>query len=230
MRNYIYLILLISSAVFSSVEKAEYSPASIKNSRMSLERLIKFPKSVARSKKDVAVVVRCDAFVKRNGKLSSNICYEGGDVYYPYVTAINRSAKRAALNPGRVNGTARVVYFQYYVVFMKKDKSTSVEVVGNSGLEVEKYGANYTSPQRYRESSGNFGAGCGFNKKITVNAVVSKLGLVTEVDIIGDGLGKKCVKYLENSFKGQAYIPAHYNGKPIRSFYSERIFNVMREQ
>ncbi len=234
MRNKFLVLFLLSvvTPVYGFNEpKPMYVAASIKKeSSLSLEKIIKFPKEIAKSEKDAAVVVRCDAFITRNGKVSSNMCYEGGDVYYPYVTAINRAAKNAVFNPGKVNGSARIVYFQYYVLFIKKGAVLSIEVIGNSGLEVEKYGVDYSSPQRYRESGGDFGSGCGINKEINVNAIVSEAGMVSDIDVVGDDLGDSCIKYLKKTFKGQKFIPALYKGKPISSFYSERIFNVMRQQ
>lgn len=103
-------------------------------------------------------------------------------------------------------------------------------MVGNSGLELKKYGVDYTSPQRYRESGGNFGSRCGINKKIIVNAIISEAGIVNDIDIAGDELGENCIKSQEKAFKGQKFIPAFYKGEAVSSFYSERIFNVMRQQ
>lgn len=225
----VLILFLLATPVFSSVASQQsYVPASIKDSRMSLARLIKFPKKQVKSSEDVAVVVRCDAFLKKNGKINSNMCYQDDSTHYPYVAAISRAAKKAVLNPGKVNGASRIVYFQYYVLFVKKDGVTSVEVIGNSGLELEKYGADYTSAQRYQDSAGKFGAGCGYNKKITVNAIISNTGEIGSIGVIGEDLGEKCVRYLEESFHAQRFIPAFYDGKAIPSFYSERIFNVVR--
>lgn len=50
----------------------EFVPASIKDSRMSIEKLIKFPRKHEKSKEDIAVVIRCDAVIKRNGKVDHN--------------------------------------------------------------------------------------------------------------------------------------------------------------
>jgi len=217
-------------AQIESQGELTFEPVSIKDSERSLESRIKFPKKMAKSKEDIGIVVRCDAFIKRNGKVKSNMCFEEGDLHYPFVTAINRATKSAVFNPGKVNGATTIVYYQYYVIFLKKGQSTSVEVVGNSGLEVEKYGTDYTSPQRYRESKGKFGAGCGHNKKITVNAIVSELGVVSDVAIVGNNLGEKCVKYMEKAFINQKFIPAFYQGKAVSAPYSEFMYNVMRGQ
>lgn len=197
---------------------------------MSIEKLIKFPRKHEKSKEDIAVVIRCDAVIKRNGKVDHNFCYEEGGVHFPFVSMINRAASKSVFNPARVNGTARPVYFQYYVLFIKKGSATSIEVIGNSGLEVDKYGVDYTSPQRYSVPGGIFGAGCSYNKHITVNAVISELGTVSSVAVEGDNAGDKCTKYLEESFKNQKFIPATYNGKAISAFYSELIFDTIRRQ
>lgn len=222
--------LFATQATDAEDQNTVFEPVSLTSSKLSLEKLIKFPKKHLKSKQDIAVVVRCDAFVKRNGKISSNLCYEEGKAHYPFITAINRAAKKATLKPGKVNGTSRLVYFQYYVFFIKKQGKTSIEVIGNSGLEVEKYGTNYSSPQRYRESSGNFGVGCEYNKKIEVKAIISKQGKAEKIDVIGNDLKDTCKKYLKKSFEEQEFIPAMVDGKAIRSYYSERIFDVMRHQ
>lgn len=207
-----------------------FEPVSLKNSKMALQELIKFPEQLLKTSEDKSVVIRCDAFIERSGKFSSNFCYEEGELHYPYVTAINRAASRAVVNPGRVNGAARKVYFQYYVVFIKKGTKTSVEVFANSGLQVEKYGLDYSLPQRFKEGPGNFGSTCGFGSKVTVNAVISELGEVKSVDVVGGDADSRCARYLKDSFFEQKYIPAFVNGKAVSAFYSERIFNTMRSQ
>lgn len=205
-----------------------FEPVTLKNSKMALQELIKYPEQLLKSNEDKNVVIRCDAFIEHSGKFSSNFCYQEGELHYPYVTAINRAARHAVVNPGRVNGTARKVYFQYYVVFIKKGSKTSVEVFGNSGLQVEKYGLDYSSPQRYKEGPGNFGSTCGFGSKVTVNAVISELGEVKAVDVVGGDAESRCVQYLKDSFFEQKYIPAFVNGKAVSAYYSEQIFNTMR--
>lgn len=223
--------LLFGLVAIASDDETSYvfESANFKQSKSSLQNRIKFPKSIAKLDGDITVVVRCDAFIKRNGKINSNFCYQETGLYYPYVMAINRGVKRAVMNPGKVNGTSRKVYFQYYVVFMKKSGILSVDVLPNSGLEVEKYGFDYTSPQRYKEGRGNFGAGCGYGQKITVNAVIDEKGVPESVFAVGDNVGEKCKELLEKTFLQQKYIPAMNEGKAFKAFYSEQIFDLFRE-
>ncbi len=233
MNKFLLLSLLFLSRVClaDKIQPAKpFEPVTLKNSKMALQELIKFPEQLLKAGEDKNVVIRCDAIIERSGKFNSNFCYEEGELHYPYVTAINRAASRAVVNPGRVNGTAREVYFQYYVVFIKKGKNTSVEVFGNSGLQVEKYGLDYSSPQRYKEGPGNFGSTCGLGSKVTVNAVISDLGEIKAVDVVGGDAESRCIQYLKDSFFEQKYIPAFVNGKAVSAYYSERIFNTMRSQ
>jgi hypothetical protein len=235
----LFFILISLSLVGHSETKqppAPFEPVNLKDSSMSIQGLIKFPTKILKSKEDINVAIRCDAFIERTGKFSSNFCYEEGEKFYPFVTAINRAASSAVVKAGRVNGSARKVYFQYYVVFMKKGEKTSVDVIANSGLDVEKYGFDYTSPQRYREGRGNFGTTCGISEKVTVNAVISEEGAVKSINVVNEE-GKtiseeesRCALYLKKTFLQQKYIPAFVNGKPVTAYYSEKVFKTMRYQ
>ena len=205
-----------------------FEPASFKDSKRSLQNRIKFPRSIAKSKQDASYVFRCDALVTRQGRIKQNFCPNGADEGYPYVKMINRAAKASKINPAKVDGTARNAWLQYYVVFMKKGKETSVEVIPNSGLQVDKYGLDYSSPQRYKEGSGTFGAGCGRKNRITVNAVIDEYGVPKEVTALSDNAGPKCLEYLKKTFMEQRYIPAMVNGKAVQAYYSEEIFGHFR--
>ena len=233
MRNIIFLMSIFLGITCIAQEEQTtntFQPATLKDTKSSLQNRIKFPKTITKTKNDVNIVVRCDAYVMQNGKFSTNFCFENGDALYPYVTSINRAAKKAVINPGRVNGTTRKVYFQYYVLFQKKENETSVKVIPNSGLEVEKYGFDYSSPQRYKLGSGNFGAACGHDEQITVNAVIDEKGVPESVAVLSDKAGEKCKTYLKETFLEQKYIPAMANGKVIKAYYSEEIFDNFRAQ
>ena len=226
--SFAFILLLLTQTSFATT--MTFEPAGFKDSGASLQRNLKFPKKIAKSDVDLTVVIRCDAYIKRNGKLSSNMCHEEGKGDYPYVKQINRAAERSRFKPGKVNGASKVTYFQYYVVFTKKKSQTLIEVIGNSGLEVERLGLDYTSPQRYREKGANFGSGCALNQKATVNAFINKLGEVLKVQVTGDSVSERCVASLTKSFLKQKYIPAMVNGEPIDAFYSEKIFRNMRQR
>jgi len=224
------MILSAFSTISYSKSDIVFEPAKLKKSEASLQNRIKFPKSILKSNLDENVVIRCDALLIRTGKFSLNFCYERGKKHYPYVTAINRAAKHAKIKPARVNGTVRKVWFQYFVTFFKKGDSHSINVVPNSGLQINKYGYSYSSAQRYANSSGEFGVGCGFDNDISVNAVISSKGKAMSVDVVGEQAGDKCKKYLIKSFMEQKFIPAFHDGVAINSFYSEKIFDNYRAQ
>jgi len=227
-----FLALFLSVVSMSSYSESDlvFEPPQLKNTESSLQNRIKYPKSILTSDLDENVVVRCDALLTRTGKFSLNFCYENGKKHYPYVTAINRAAKHATIKPARINGTVRKVWFQYFVTFFKKGRKHSIEVVPNSGLEINKYGYSYTSAQRYANSSGEFGVGCGFDNEISINAVISSEGKALNVDVVGEQAGEKCKKYLIKSFMEQKFIPAFHDDVAVNSFYSEKIFDNYRAQ
>ena len=111
---------------------------------------------------------------------------------------------------------------------MNSEKGHSIEVFPNSGLQMSQLGVDYTSAQRYQDSNGNFGVACGFNPKITVNAVIDKQGKAKSVAVKPDSTGDKCKKYLIKAFMEQRFIPAFYQGQAIDSYYSELVFNKLR--
>lgn len=231
----IIILTVILCAYLANADNTEevlvFEPATLKKFRSGLQNRIKFPKIAAKAKEDVNVVVRCDAYVKVTGKLSSNYCYESGKFYFPYVTAINRAADGAVVRPARINDKAKKVYFQYFVVFMKEKGKTSIDVIPNSGLEMDKYGFDYSSAQRYMESSGRFGASCRKDRHYTVNTVVSALGVPEAVTVSDEeSAGIKCITSLKKSFLGQRFIPAIVDDVPVTSFYSERVFSYSRGQ
>ena len=207
-----------------------FVPASLKDSRSSLQNRINFPKRVLKAKNYGSVVVRCDSVVRRTGKFTHNFCYQEGKKAFPFVSAINRAAKGARINPGKVNGTARNVWFQYFVVFTSSEKGHAVEVIPNSGLEVGKYGYDYSSAQRYREGGGNFGIGCGINTEIVVKAIVDSFGRPSNIEVESEDEGDKCKRNIKQSFSEQEFIPAMVNGVAFKSFYSEEIHRGYREQ
>jgi hypothetical protein len=228
----LFLSFLLALAASASESEVIFSPATIPDSPMSIGNIIKFPKSMLRTKVEKNIVVRCDASISNIGRFISNICLnDSSKEIFPYSSAINYAAKNAVIKPAKINGKGHKVWFQYFVVFSKKGSNGIVEVFPNSGLEIEKYGPDYTSAQRFEEDSENFGASCGsgFSNTITVNAIIGKDGIPKNVTVKSENSSEKCKKNMESSFLKQRYIPAFYNSVAVDSFYSEEITNYLRE-
>lgn len=209
-------------------DSLQFSPAQFNDRPSSLNKRIAFPQKIINKKIYENVIIRCDALIEVTGKIGLNYCGDTGNNIKPYITSINLAVKGATIQPGKVNGITKRVWFQYYVVFMNSEKGHSVEAFPNSGLQLSQLGPDYTSAQRYQDAHGNFGAACGFNPKITVNAVIDKQGKAKSVAIKPESTGEKCKKYLIEAFMEQRFIPAFYQGQAIDSYYSELIFNNLR--
>ncbi len=226
MKKFLLLIgLLISMAKADGTEIFE--PADFKSSGLPFDKIIKFPKV----NWEGTMVIRCDAHVSQRGELESNFCLDGSETAAPFVSAINRAARNGKIKPAKINGVSRGIWFQYYVVFTKKDKESLIEVVPNSGLQMASYGTNYTSAQRYKEDKGKFAVGCGagYAKVILVKAIIGVDGKAKAIEVEGDNLSEKCKSNLINDFSQHKFIPAFFDGKAIDSYYSEDIFNRYRE-
>jgi len=78
--------------------------------------------------------------------------------------------------------------------------------------------------------SGNFGAACGYDTQITVNAVIDEKGIPESVAVLSDDAGEKCKTYLKENFQDQRFIPAFVKGKAVKAYYSEEVFDNYRTQ
>jgi hypothetical protein len=222
-------------AVAQTLDKAAptpdvFEPATLEESPTSLQKTIQFPKAVLDTKVKENVVIRCDALISPTGALAYNFCLQESESQSAYIAEINRAAKISTVTPARINGAVQQVWFQYYVVFMTDAGKHSVEVMPNSGLQVDKYGFDYTSAQRYSGESDNVDAGCDFTKNITVNAVIDDKGIPVDIQVKSDNAGEKCENSLKTAFLAQKFIPAMLKGTAFRSYYSEKIFNNYREE
>lgn len=222
MKYYLLLIMLIHM-VSNAQEITSYEPANLKESGLAFKNMIKFPKVDWEG----TMLIRCDAHISHLGAFLSNYCFDKSSKAYPFVSAINRAAHNGKIKPAKINGKSHAVWFQYYVVFSKKGKKSLVEVVQNSGLQVDTYGTEYTSAQRYKEDSGSFAAGCGtlYVNTIKVKAIIGKDGKVKGTKVDGKEISETCKNNLIKDFSEQEFIPAFVEGKPVDSFYEEEIFN-----
>lgn len=220
-----YVVLLCVASPWSHSAKTstlEFTPADFYDGEKTIHSRIKFPAWDG----DVSISVRCDARVSRYGKILENICFSTGDKYAPFDTAVHKAAKNALITPATVDGVKKSVWFQYFVNFSKKGREKRIAIYPNYGLEMEKYGMHYTSPQRYSK-----GVRFLFNRcrqlytKVWIKATIDKLGKAKNVEVITSEGGKRCTKNLAYKFSLAKYIPAYLDGKAVPSLYMEAFFN-----
>ncbi len=221
---YFLFSFTLSAKQVEQSESIKFEPANFKDTKFSLQNLIRFPSSKAESDKDFSALMQCEAQISRTGRFLYNFCFGSKGEYRLFYKKIERAAKKAKIKPGRVNGIAKKVWFQYFIVFTKKKGQLLIEGFPNSGLQVEQYGVDYTSAQRYRENDNNFGSLCKGTRQ-TVKAIINKFGVTESVQVEGKNTGERCKNQLIKSFMKMNFIPAFANGKAVASFYSEDIYN-----
>jgi len=224
LKQSLFLICLFGSQVLadSKIDSGErYEPASFYDSERSFDRTIDFPASIKASGEDGTIVLRCDAEVNRKGKFKKNYCFNAHGDLWLYSKAIERSVKFGRVKPAIINGKARNITFQYFVAFSKSGDKTLVEAFANSGLQLDRYGPDYTSAQRYQRNHDKWRSGCSLADTVTVEAMIDKQGVISQVRALSDTAGEKCKNGLVRAFSKGKFIPAFYNNEPIDSFYSE---------
>jgi len=226
--KYCLLLIMFFQLVANAQDVKTYEPANLKDSGLSFKNIIKFP-SV---KWEGTMIIRCDAYISHLGEFLSNYCFDRSAKAFPFVSAVNTAARNGKIKPAKVNGASRPVWFQYYVVFTKKEKKTLIEVVQNSGLQAATFGTEYTSAQRYKEDSGNFAVGCGtaYQSTLMVKTIIGKDGKAKGTEVDGKDVTQTCKDNLIRDFAEQEFIPAFVDGKAVDSFYAEDVFNRYRKE
>lgn len=218
---FIVLSALSSLSFAKKSTEIEYSPADFMEGEKTLHARIKFPKW----DEDIALSVRCDARLSRYGTILSNWCFANGDKYAVFEKEIHRAAKRAKLNPAMVDGMKEAVWFQYIVTFYKKGKERAITIHPNYGLEADKSGRDYTSPQRYSKGVRYFFNRCRLARtKIWIKARIDEKGKAHDVELVDGNGGNRCIKNLTYKFALGKFIPAHLDGKPVSALYMEAFF------
>lgn len=142
---FIVQCLACTQVLAKSDAVAEYTPADFMDGEKTIHRRITFPEWEG----DVSVSLRCDARVSKFGRIIENYCFSNGNKYALFEKEVHKATKKSLLVPATVDGVKKSVWFQYFVNFSKKGKKKRIAIYPNYGLEMDRYGTNYTSPQRY---------------------------------------------------------------------------------
>lgn len=197
-----------------------YSPAGFGKDGGLFQSRIKFPEWGD----DINLMVHCDASVLKSGKLKDNYCFLKDEKYKPFEKSINRAARNLNISAAMVNGERESIWFQYFVVFYKKGNEEMIMVQPNHALEVNKYGREYSSPQRYKDNVKSFFTKCGRKTNIWVKAIIDEQGRAKNIEVIGGEGHRGCKKDIKNKFSLGYFIPARSKGKFVSARYIESFF------
>ncbi len=197
-----------------------YTPADFFDGEKTIHSRIKFPEW----EDDVSVSLRCDSRVSKFGKVIENFCFSSGDKYALFEKEVHKAMKNSFVTPAMVGGAKKGVWFQYFVNFNKSGKKKRISIYPNYGLEMDRYGVNYTSPQRYSKGVRTLFNRCRIHANVWIKATIDEFGNPNNVEVVSSKGGNRCTKNLAFKFSKAKYIPAYVDGRPVPSLYMESFF------
>jgi len=219
-KNFVLLLFVGASqmAVGSdeTVTADEFTPAVFVAGKRLLENLIRFPNT----DHDIDIIVACTSHGTKRGRVSEARCSSIDDPDGTFSRAASRRTGDARIEPGSVNGRKVDVDLQFNVVFTRNDKIESIAVYTNNRQNIERYGVEYTSAQRY--SPHVRPAACsGGNDDVAIleMATVGVDGTPRNVGIYSgeNNISPECKQGFLQQLETGHWIPAFHNGVPVES-------------
>ena len=175
---------------------------------------------------DVSVAAYCYARILGGGDIQRNICFESSSMDQKFNDAVEAGMKDAKVTAASVNGKKYAVGLYYRVVFIRQEGKSFIGVYPNWGNDVDKYGIEYSAPQRY--STALRPAICTdvwsrFRAFATMRigidgAVKGDVSMELSALNIDD---ERCADSIEDLHKSLEYIPGEYEGDPVDATYVE---------
>jgi len=208
-------------------QSIERIPAGFGSGEKALDKLIEFPDIATKLDKTFV----CQGILKANGRLDDGGCYIVEPRDAPYVTAINKAAKKAHFKPARYNGKNVGVYYQYRVRLSRTDDEKRIRLYANQAYPENRdaYGDNYIAAQRVfmREKWQKV---CPSRSKFVVlaRAHVAYDGIISSIAIThgsGISISKQCEQAIVTTMENSIYMPAYSDGESVPSSYLEAFGN-----
>ncbi|NKB39312.1 MAG: hypothetical protein GKR93_19445, partial [Gammaproteobacteria bacterium] len=178
-RQHILLFSLLC-LLSNTYGETAFVPARFTDDPKSLQNKIKFPDI----ENDIKIKIFCDTSLSRKGNFRLNFCFgDENDTVKKFEIAVHRATRGARIQAASVNGKTETIWFQYSVLFVKKGKEETIRAYPNHGWEVDKYGQDYSSPQRYIRTARTTFKGCHPLLKVWLKTTVDKYGVPKSVEI-----------------------------------------------
>lgn len=224
------LLVLVSAfggvgvAGAAAAEDSRFEPARFVGGPDSLQHVVRFPSAG----RDGIVDVRCEGILSETGRIrGASYCQAVGEGLYAYELAASDIAFNLRLQPARVDGVARRVWFQYRLEFEKRGDDRRVRVYPNHGQQIETFGDNYIGPQRILNTAKEQALFriCGPRMKFIAHASVSETGRAVGVSVANQGEGNAaCRRGAQDLVQSSDFLPAMVNDAVVRALYSEPFF------
>ncbi|NNF52293.1 MAG: hypothetical protein HKN59_07615 [Gammaproteobacteria bacterium] len=196
--------------------------------------LAEIAETVRAPKTEDPVHVLCETTIESSGRTQYVMCVSRPEGMKEHEQAAIRALKKVRLTPAEVNGKRVRVATPISVVFIPGD-DTRVIAVPNDGRQAEKYGFDYTSPQRLGDVNWNCisqgsrrlarsGKDCNSTRtKFLMDFHVDEYGQVSECEIhrvapLARLSGDVCAQV-------DRFIPGIVNGEPRPMRYIEPLWS-----
>lgn len=198
------------------------TPARLIDGADSIESRIRLPEGLQPGRYDI----KCDAWVRRSGRVRSFLCYAPEEPLLPLANAVGFAGRGAMFAPATRDGKAAAVYMPVMVRIEINNSGSKVLAVPNNGVETERYGLFYTAPQRFNEFTWNARQRTFFSHRalLWMKLSIDEHGklvdyLVTNVS----NAPSYMVKRTELAIQRMEFMPGYFEGKPVPMFHVEAL-------
>lgn len=211
-------LLLFGARSASAGEQAEsaYEPAGFGNQR---ERILRMLPSVELEEGET-LVVRCNALVESSGGLGRIACLPDAAHLFEsrvVVQSVKRALESRRLRAARVDGRRIPVWFVFAVRYVGTAEGTSPSLHRSLLVRPVEASPGYVSAQRFRPVSWR----CAGSRPI---ALVVEDGSPGSSHVPEASRGAECPERARRLLEGARYVPAHLDGVPVTSLYTEFFF------
>lgn len=206
---------------------AERIPATFDHDEAALAAGIELPEL----RGDAEATLRCAARVTDSGKLKDNGCYIEQPSDEAFIPGINKAAKKARMNPARIDGKSREVYVQYRVRLKRTGEDETVVIYNNPGLleNIEAYGEEHIAAQRTFTDEA-WQQECPRRTRFLVwaKAHVAETGEQSSISLLpgnGPPITERCREAIVATLQKSQFTPAYADGEPVPSSFIEPFGN-----
>jgi hypothetical protein len=199
---------------------AATQPARLTEGPDSIESHLRIPEGLLPGR----YVVQCEAWLRRNGKVRTFLCYSAEKTHGPLVAAVARAGRQARFVAAMRDGKPAEVSMQVMVRIDITSQGPLVLAVPNNGVEAERYGLLYTAPQRFNEFiwHGNHDPLKSSDILLWRKLRIDEQGKVIEYRLENVGnVPQWFVDGLAEQVERMEFMPGYYEGKPVPMAYIE---------
>lgn len=214
----IFTALLLNNSLCWS-EGTNFKPAKFKKNIKGLEKKIKYPDDPYYGK----TVIRVAAESHPGGYLWPIFFYRDSaqdQAFIPYEESVKKIIRLLKVTTPKVNGRRNKVWFNFSVIFDNSDGKKEVRIVPNFLYNENKYGENYSDPQRIITKR-SFPSECGVGNTLWMASTIDQNGKALDSRVIEGEGSRECREQLKKLMLASDYMPARHEGNFVPATYIE---------